>query len=103
MLVYKIISNGGQDDSSTLSPKPCSPKDKNFREITFKRSLAGCRIKVDDRVKLRGTPKKGKVRAVYQDAVLVEWENNRPMYIEVQFDDGSINICNPGQLKRSTR
>ncbi len=100
MLVYKIISNSGRDGSDTNSPRPSSPKDPNFHEIAFKRSIAGCRYKPSDWVKLKGTNLKGQVRAVYADLALVEWERNRPMYIEVQFVDGRINICNPGQLKK---
>ncbi len=103
MITYKIISNSGQDGTDTLSPRHVSPKDKNFKEITFKRSYAGCVLKEGDWVKLRGTPKRGKITTIYKAFALVEWDHNRPMYIVVDFTDNTVLLCNPGQLKRNSK
>jgi hypothetical protein len=65
----------------------------------FERSLNKCYFNVGDKVKIRGTPKRGEIIDIATKAEHVEWVNNRPHYICVIIKDDMI-LCNPGQLKR---
>ncbi len=71
--------------------------------MVFTRAFKGNRWHVGNRIKVRGTSRKGTVREVIKDLNKVEWERNRPLFIVVEMDDGVTMIGHPGQFKGSNK
>lgn len=101
MIEYDIIVKHNKDQ--LLNLVKVQPTDANFKQVVFDRNLARCTLKPNERVKQRGTPNKGVITSIETDINQINWHNNRPMYIRVQFDDGRVVMCNPSQLKRSKK
>jgi len=95
MLAYKIISNATTQKSSTTTP--------SGKEAILKRALYGCRFKVGDRIKVRGTPLLGTVVELLEDVDSIPWENNRPQFIQIELDDGVHKMAHTAQLKGTTK
>ena len=104
MITYKIISK----QSSKSTPPEIGkrehlhPSQPDFKEKTYRRAyqLNVRLFPKGQRVKVRGSSRRGIVVRLYDDINEVIWEGNRPHYIECQLDDGTILVANPGQLKK---
>lgn len=99
MIAYDIIVKHDKDQKLEL--KIVKPGDSDFKQTIFDRNLKRVRLAEGDRVKQRGTSNRGTVSAVVRDIEHINWANNCPMFVRVDFDDGTVMMCNPSQLKRS--
>lgn len=52
-------------------------------------------------MKIRGTNTRGNVIEIIYDKEQVNWRQGKPHFVKVKFDDGTIVMCYPGQLKNS--
>ena len=102
MISYKIVSNWGKKNTPEISP--ISPKDPNFKEVILERAYRNSWAwRAGQKCKIRGTPRRGIVKEVIKEHNRVNWINNRPYFITVEFADGKTEVCNPSQLKRTHR
>jgi hypothetical protein len=101
LIEYEIIVQHKRDQKPQL--ELADPKSPDFRALVFRRNLKACKYKDEDRVKVRGTSRKGFILRIEDDINKVNWERNRPHFVQVRFDDGSVMMCNPSQLKRTNK
>lgn len=69
-------------------------------EATFERAITACRFSVGDRIKLRGTPRKGYVTEIVQDITRIKWMGRQPQFILITMDDLATYIAANSQLKK---
>ena len=98
MISYEIIS------TVTDSPKPRSstrvrPGDPDYKKTVFNRVFSNCHVHEGDIIKVRKSPKRGKVMEVISDFERVTWESNRPQILIIEVD-GSRYFAHPSQVKR---
>ncbi len=101
MITYEIISrNLSKPSKSPL--KAISPSDEGFHETVFHRALKKARgiFKPNDLIKVKGTSVKGKIVQVYEDLDLVQWQGNRPHFIEVELNGNDRKVVNPAQIRK---
>lgn len=101
MIEYDIIVKHGKDQPALRTV--VAPQDENYKEVVFQRGLKQCRLVAGDRVKPRGSGIRGTVEEIVTDIESVNWARNRPMFVQVKFDDGKVMLCHPSQLKRSSK
>jgi hypothetical protein len=101
MISYKIIVQNTVDVKNPEQRVIAKPGQPDFKQVVFTRNLKQCRYKTGDRVKVRGTAKRGNIVEILTDINVVNWVRNRPHYIVAQWDDGSTSVCNHSQLKVS--
>ena len=101
MIEYEIVVNHKRDQK--IVNEIVKPGDPNFQEVVFRRNLRACKYKPEDRVKIRGTSIRGFVTHIEEDITKINWEVNRPQFVEVRFDDNTVKMCNPSQLKGSSK
>ena len=99
MIEYEIVVNHKRDQKPAR--KVVEPTDSDFKTVVFQRQLRACNYKDEDRVKIRGTNTRGIILRIEEDVNRVNWVNNRPMFVQVRFDNGEVKMCNPNQIKRS--
>lgn len=58
-----------------------------------------CHYRKGQRVKFRGTNKKGEILEIIQDYGRIQWEHNKPLFIVVSLDTGEKVIAGVSQLK----
>lgn len=78
-----------------------TPSDNNFKQVVLQRNLNQNHFKEGARVKIRKSAQRGVVEKIVAEADDINWVNNRPMFLQVKFDDGKVMMLNPSQLKRS--
>jgi hypothetical protein len=105
MLEYRIIGKSSSKLTSVPEHQAVNPNDPNYKETVFRRAYLrlGHGFNPKDRIKIRGTALKGFIVQIYQDLELVQWDNNRPLFVEIELDGGDRRICNPSTLKRSKK
>lgn len=80
---------------------PVQPSNPNFKDIVLERAYRNAIAwYAGQKCKMRGTSRKGIVKEVIREHSRVNWINNRPYFITVEFEDGKTEICNPAQLRR---
>lgn len=94
MITYKIVFK----NTNKGKKQPLDPKAPDFQEEVFKRSLQSCPFKEGQRVKIRGTSVIGTITEIYKDIKDVQWQANKPMYVEIEVN-GELKLANPGQLR----
>lgn len=99
LISYAIIVNHPRDQKETRTH--FDPKDPNYRELVLARHVKANRFVAGHRVKQRGTSNRGTVSHVETDHTKVNWVNNKPFFLEVDFDSGVTRMCIPSQLKRT--
>ena len=67
--------------------------------MVIERALKNNHHRVNDRIRIRGTMKKGTVIEVIKDYSRIRIEKGRPLFLVVHFDSGEKAVCNPGQIK----
>ena len=101
MIKYEIIST----DTSLLKTdnrtrNRLTPGEPGFKDEVFNRVLNGCKhIQEGDYVKIRRTPKKGTVVKKHLTVDTVQWDNNRPLILEIVIE-GQQYAVHPSQLKK---
>lgn len=103
MITYRIVSRNINQDEIKHLTHALDPSHPSFKETVWKRHLTKNQLKVGDRVKLRRTPRKGKIVHIAYDFKDVVWEVNSPKYIFVEFDDGTKGTYSFNELKRSNK
>lgn len=103
MIQYQVVVTQTRNNTKAVGLKGVSPKDPDFRQVVFQRQLNANHFRLEDRIKVRGTNKRGMVIGVETDINNVNWSKNRPHFLRVRFDGGEILMCYPGQLKRSNK
>jgi len=106
MISYKIVSrNEGKSLPKGTDRQIILPTDPEFKERVFQRSLQRYNnsFTKGDFAKVRGTSLRGTIIQVYQDFELVQWDKNKPLYVEIELISGERRICHPQQLKRTTK
>lgn len=89
MWSYRITSKTLSNSSNTKSSK----------ERAFERALSKCRFRVGNRVKIRGTPKKGTITIILSDINDIKWHGMMPQFIVVNVDNEGEILAAPVQLK----
>ena len=99
MIKYRIIV---QHTSNQKNPVPFKkkPGESGYQESVLTRALNACKLKLNEYVKAKGTPRKGTIVRIEDDINKVNWTRNQPHFIEVKFDDGVSMMCHHSQLKR---
>lgn len=99
MIVYRIISKQLKPTSGS-SKHDTSSSDEGRANI-FRRSYHRYShiFKTNQKVKTKGTNKSGVIGRVYSDPTECNWFQGKPHYIEVKFDDGTVLLCHPKQLR----
>lgn len=101
MIAYEIIVNHQRDQKSTR--QIVKPGDANFKEVVFQRNHKQCQYAADQRVKLRNGHTRGTITEIISDINQIQWQNNKPLFVRVKFDNGQEIIVNHNQLKRSKK
>lgn|SRR5574343_385834 len=99
MITYKIISNTGKKLNHEI--RPVKPTDPDYKDVVFERALTRCHWRIGSKVKIRRSSRRGVVQEIIKDKTRVNWINNNPYFIVVQFNDGALEQCSPSQLKKS--
>lgn len=99
MIVYRIISK--QLKRTSDNSKGSTSSSEEGRANIFRRSYARYHhvFKPEQKVKTKGTNKAGYVTKVYSAPEEANWFQGKPHYIEVKFDDGTVLMCHPKQLR----
>lgn len=101
MLIYQIKSNNTAKKSILIesSAAPADISTEEGKHAIFLRSLKGCVFKPGQRVRRHGTPNKGRISTINFSFKDVMWcDFGQPLYIEVEWDDGTKTMCNPSSL-----
>lgn len=99
MIKYRIIVSNTSDKKPLVPFK--RPNEEGYKQFVLVRNIAGCHFSEGSRVKIRRGHKRGYVVKIHRKEEDVNWDNNKPMFIEVKFDDGTSYMCHHSQLKRS--
>ena len=77
------------------------PGDADYKQVVFERTMHNMQYLVGDRVKVRRTPRKGRIVSIERDINKVNWFKQRPMPLTIEFDDGETLYAHPSQIKRT--
>ncbi len=103
MITYSITSrtspqNKRRHGFTTIDREALDPKDPDYKQKLFDRVRQGLRFKVDQRVRVHGSPVCGTIKRIYWNLDDVQWENDKPYFIEVDLDNGECYSYHPGML-----
>ena len=101
MIQYKIVSRFADPRQTPKNPERVRQGEEGYQEFILKRAINATQLKVDERVKVRRTPRKGTIQRIVNNVNDVNWVKGTPHFIEVKFDDGVTMMCHYSQLKRS--
>lgn len=103
MYNYAIVVHHQKDKSPQR--KAVHPTDADYKTTVFQRVFNACQFKEKQRVKIRRGHRRGTVVHIHEEVEEVQWENNRPLFVAVEFDDspGKYVMCSPNQLKKSNQ
>ena len=101
MFSYNIIVKNKRNVTKLPKEQIVDNSHPQFKANILQRAVNGNTLKKDFRVKICKSHRRGKVLQIHYKVEDINWVNNRPMFIEVMFDDGVVQMCHPGQLKRS--
>lgn len=102
MITYAITVTNNQSTSSPIQQiRPVHPSDPEFKQVVLQRNLNENHYAEGARVKIRKSADRGIVERIVGSVDDINWVNDRPMFLQVKFDDGKVMMCHPSQLKRS--
>jgi hypothetical protein len=85
MITYKIISN-----VSDKQLKEClrDPKHPNYKKAVYERAITHNTLRVGNKIKFHGKTKyRGVISRIIKDFDEIEWYNNQPLFIEMEYLD----------------
>jgi hypothetical protein len=112
MITYRIVYKSSESkhptsgksgkhaprNQTTAASNPSKP---DYKDHIFQRALARIAsfLKDGDHIKVKGTPKRGKVVRIRTNINEINWVNNQPHFVEIEVD-GVMSLAHPSQLKR---
>jgi hypothetical protein len=99
LISYEIVSTDTSLLRSSRRQSRVKAGEPGYRAEVFQRVLKACTLQEGDYVKVRGTPKKGQILKKHLEMDAIQWNNNRPLLLEVLID-GALHAAHPSQLKR---
>ena len=101
MIEYEIVVNHRHDQK--LTPAKVTPRDTNYKDVVFQRQLKVCNYQPGQYVKVRRGHERGVILEIIEDINKINWYQNKPQFVKVDFGNGKILMCNPSQIKRKNR
>ena len=99
MITYDIIKTS--TPQQRRAKRTITHDDPDWKQQTLKRAYDACKFHEGDYVKIRKTPDRGQIFAVYDDIQHVNWVGMRPFFVAVNMKDGRMVMAHPAQLKRT--